>query len=308
MTTASKSITKAKWFTPAWIVLAALVALLILVLVAKGLRQVPAVQSFMHDYPGTSELPPGAPVGFGAWVNWQHFLNFFFLILIIRSGWQVRTITRPPARWTRNNTGLIRTKNPPMKITLHLWFHLSLAALWVLNGIVFIILLFPTGQWMRIVPTRWDVFPNAITVAIKYASLYWPTETGWVNYNSLQLLSYFAIVFLAAPLAFITGVRMSGAWPRNAARLNRIYPIGLARAVHFPVMLFFVLFVIVHVTLVLATGALRNLNHMYGASNADNWVGFWIFAASVVVMVAAVIAARPLLLRPLAGLTGSVTR
>jgi hypothetical protein len=37
-------------------------------------------------------------------------------------------------------------------------------------------------------------------------------------------------------------------------------------------------------------------------------VGFWIFAASLVVMSAAWFAARPLLLRPVAALTGSVTR
>ena len=305
MTTDVKSITTAKWFKPAWIVLAALVALLAVVLIAKGIRQLPAVQSFMTDYPGQSELPEVAPVGFPTWLSWQHFLNFFFIVLIIRSGWQVRTTTRPPAHWTRNNKGLIRTKGSPTKISLHLWFHLSLAALWVLNGIVFLILLFPTGQWMRIVPLKWDVFPNAISVAIQYASLNWPTENGWGNYNSLQLL---ATVFIAAPLAFITGVRMSGAWPKNAATLNRIYPIEVARAIHFPVMLYYVLFIIVHVTLVLATGALRNLNHMYGGSDAENWLGFWIFAASLVAMIAAWIAARPLLLRPVAALTGSVTR
>jgi thiosulfate reductase cytochrome b subunit len=142
----------------------------------------------------------------------------------------------------------------------------------------------------------------------KYASLNWPTENGWVNYNSLQLIAYFVTVFIAAPLAFLTGLRMSGAWPKNASTLNKIYPIEIARAIHFPVMLYYVLFTIVHVTLVLATGALRNLNHMYGGSDAENWVGFGIFAASIVVMVAAWFAARPLLLRPVASLTGSVTR
>jgi hypothetical protein len=39
-------------------------------------------------------------------------------------------------------------------------------------------------------------------------------------------------------------------------------------------MLYFVVFTIVHVTLVLATGALCNLNHMYSGSDAQNWRGF----------------------------------
>jgi thiosulfate reductase cytochrome b subunit len=300
--------TTGKWFRLVWILPAVLLGLAGLVLAAQGIRGLPAVQAFMTDFPGESELSAQAPVGFPAWLSWQHFLNSFFILLIIRSGWQVRTAVRRPVQWTRHNKGLIRTKNPPTRISLNLWFHLSLDALWVLNGIVFYILIFATGQWMRLVPLNWDVFPNAISAALQYASLNWPTENGWVNYNSLQLLTYFVTVFVAAPLAFITGLRMSGAWSRNAASLSKIYPIELARAIHFPVMLYFMFFVVVHVTLVIATGALRNLNHRYGGSDETSWAGFLVFAASLVVMIAAWIAARPVLLRPIAALTGSVTR
>ena len=122
------------------------------------------------------------------------------------------------------------------------------------------------------------------------------------------MLSYFATVFIAAPLAFITGLRMSGAWPKKAAGLNKAFPIDWARAVHFPVMIYFVAFIAVHVFLVLATGALRNLNHMYAVRDDDGWLGFWVFLASVVVMVAAWFLARPLFLRPIASLMGKVSR
>jgi thiosulfate reductase cytochrome b subunit len=298
----------ARWFKPVVAGAVALAALVIVVLAAQGLRTLPGVQSFMADYPGHTELPSGAPTGLPAWLGWQHFLNAFFLVLIIRSGWRVRTVTRPQAYWTRNNSGLVRTKRPPTKISLDLWFHLSLDALWVLNGIVFVVLLLATGQWMRIVPTGWDVFPNAISTALQYASLDWPTENGWVNYNSLQTLAYFTTVFIAAPLALLTGLRMSPAWPRNAAKLNRIYPVEAARAVHLPVMLYFAGFVLVHVSLVLATGALRNLNHMYGSRDDASWAGFWIFVGSALVMVAAWFLAKPLFLRPVASLSGKVTR
>lgn len=305
---ATNKITARKWFPLVWAIPAALVVLAAVVLAAKGIRELPAVHSFMKDFPGRSELPADAPLGFPAWLAWQHFVNFFFIVLIVRAGWKVRTTTRPPARWVRNNTGLIRTKNPPLKISLDLWFHFSLGWLWIVNGVLFYVLIFSTGQWTRIVPVHWDVFPNAVSVAIQYASLNWPVDNGWVNYNALQLLAYFVTVFIAAPLAILTGWRMSGAWPKDAATLSRIYPVQLARAVHLPVMIYFVLFIVVHVTLVLATGALRNLNHMYGGSDAENWTGFWIFAASLVVTIAAWVAARPLLLRPIASLTGSVTR
>ncbi|WP_376766147.1 cytochrome b/b6 domain-containing protein [Arthrobacter mobilis] len=286
----------------------AVVTLVLLVLAAKWLRTLPAVEGFLAAYPGHSELPEDAPVGLPAWLGWQHFLNAFFILLIIRTGWLVRTTARPKAHWTRNNKGLIRTKNPPQKISLDLWFHLTLDALWVLNGAVFIVLLLATGQWMRIVPTSWDVVPNAVSAALQYASLDWPTENGWINYNALQVLAYFTTVFIAAPLALVTGLRMSPAWPKQAEKLNRIYPVEAARAVHFPVMLYFVLFVIVHVFLVFATGALRNLNHMYAARDDGGWAGFWLFAASAVVMAAAWFLARPLFLRPIASLMGKVSK
>nr|WP_240898186.1 cytochrome b/b6 domain-containing protein [Agromyces luteolus] len=262
-----------------------------------------SMQDFMATYPGETHLPEGAPVGLPAWLGWQHFFNVFLIVLIIRSGLQVRTERRPPASWTPR-----WAKGGQGRISLTLWFHQSLDVLWFVNGLVFVVLLFATGQWMRVVPTSWEVIPNAVSAGLQYLSLDWPLENGWVNYNSLQVLAYFATIFIAAPLAAITGVRMSGLWPKNAATLNRIYPVEWARAVHFPVMLYFVGFNIVHVTLVLLTGALRNLNHMYAAQDADGWLGFWIFVASIVVIAAAWIAARPTLLAPIAGLFGKVGR
>ena len=64
----------------------------------------------------------------------------------------------------------------------------------------------------------------------------------------------------------------------------------------------------VHVTLVLVTGALRNLNHMYAARDDYTWWGAGIFAISLIVMAAAWVAVRPAILSSLAGLTGSVRR
>jgi thiosulfate reductase cytochrome b subunit len=300
--------TKSKWFKLVWIIPAALVVLFLIVLAAKGIRSQPSVQSFLHDYPGHSELPDGAPVGFPLWVAIQHGLSALFLLFIIRSGWQIRTTKRPAAYWTRNNSGLIKTRNAPVRIGLHLWFHLSVNTLWVLNGVIFLILIFSTGQWTRIIPTSWDVFPNAVSAGLQYASLNWPTEDGWVNYNGLQLLTYFITVFIAAPLAILTGVRMAPGLAAQFKRIEKVYPIQVARRIHFPVMIWFVAFIVVHVTLVLATGALRNLNHMYAIRDDQSWIGFGVFAASVVVMAVAWVAARPVLLGSAASLTGSVRR
>jgi thiosulfate reductase cytochrome b subunit len=302
------SFRKSRWFPLVWVIPALLLAFVVVVLLANWMRGLPAIQSFMTDYPGRSALPDSAPVGFPAWLAWQHFLNAFLILFVIRSGWMIRTTKRPAAYWTRNNTGLLRTKNPPERISLNHWFHISVDVLWLLNGIVFYILIFVTGQWMRIVPISWDAFPNAVSAGIQYASLNWPLEMGWVNYNALQTLTYFLTVFIAAPLAAITGIRMAPGLALRFKRIERVFPITLARAIHFPVMVYFVAFIVVHVFLVLTTGAINNLNHMYAVRNDESWWGFWIFVASIVVMAVAWVAARPSILSSIAALTGKVRR
>lgn len=173
---------------------------------------------------------------------------------------------------------------------------------------IFVVLLFATGQWMRIVPTSWEVFPNAVSAMLQYVSFDWPTENGWANYNRLQQLAYFTTVFIAAPISVLTGIRMSEWWPTKVEMLNRLYPVGVARTIHFPVMIYFVGFIVAHVALVLLTGALRNLNHMYASRDVVDWVGLILFLGSLVVIAGAWFAVRPLAVAPLAKIFGKVGR
>lgn len=281
------------------------VALLVLaaavVLLARWARGLEPVADFLETYPGSYPLPEGAPVGLPAWLGWQHFFNVFLLVLVVRTGLASRAEKSPPALWTSR-------RNRRRRMSLVVWLHLALDVLWVLNGVAYVVLLFTTGQWMRIVPTSWDVIPNAISAGLQYASLNWPLENSWVNYNSLQQLSYFATVFVAAPLAIVSGARMSAFWPRDAERLNRLVPFSLARAIHLPVMVYFVAFTFVHVVLVLTTGALRNLNHMFAARDAGDWLGFGIFAVSLLVIAAGWALIRPAVVDRVATAFGEVTR
>ena len=286
----------------------AVVGFVILVVAAGWLRTIPVVQEFLNTYPGTTPLPAGAPVGIPAWLGWQHFLNFFFLVLIVRTAWSIRSKKRPDAFWTRSNVGIIRTKAAPRRMGINVWLHLVVDALWVVNGIVFMVLLFATGQWMRIVPTSWDIFPNAVSALLQYASFDWPTHNGWVNYNSIQVLAYFTTVFIAAPIALITGLRLSTAWPLNATRLNAFLAEAPLRWLHNAVLFYFVIFTIVHVTFVMATGALRNLNHMYADNDGTSWAGAAVFAVSILCSTIVWIVLRPSVIRLLAAQTGNVRR
>lgn len=277
----------------------AVVAAAILVLSARGLTTVPGVTEFMERYPGEYDLPAAAEPGFPWWARWSHALNIFLIVLIIRSGMLVRTQQKPPAYWTPKKGG--------KKISFNLWLHTSLDVLWLVNGVIFVVLLFASGHWMRIIPTSWEVFPNALSAMIQYATLDWPVEVGWANYNSIQQLMYFTVVFIAAPLATITGLRMSEWWPEKATKLNKLYPAPLARAIHFPTMIFFVLFIVIHVMLVFSTGALRNLNYMFAGTDVVNWTGFWLFALTIFITVVGWFAARPLVLAPIASVFGRVS-
>ncbi|WP_153006505.1 cytochrome b/b6 domain-containing protein, partial [Leucobacter sp. G161] len=271
----------------------------VIVLAARGVTTLPGVPEFVERYPGEYEPAVVADEGFPAWARWTHFLNLFFMVLIVRSGLMVRHQQKPDAFFTPKRGG--------KKISIHLWLHTSIDLLWLANGIIFVVLLFVTGHWARIVPTSWEVFPNALSAMLQYLTLDWPVENGWVNYNALQQLMYFIIVFIAAPIAAITGVRMSEWWPKNNEKLDKVFPAQLARVLHYPTMLFFVVFVIIHVFLVMTTGALRNLNHMYAGNDGAGWFGFWMFAAGLVAIAIAWFVTRPLLVAPIANLFGKVS-
>ncbi|GGF40817.1 hypothetical protein GCM10010922_15290 [Microbacterium sorbitolivorans] len=245
------------------------------VFIVRGVLSTPELQGFLDRYPGDAPQPASTPEGFPAWLSWTHFLNAFFLVLIVRTGIRVRTEKRAGGLWTS-------TRVKKRRMSLALWGHIAVDCFWILNGVVFVVLLFATGHWARIVPTSWEVFPNALSALLQYVSLDWPTQNSWAYYNALQQLSYFAIVFLAAPLAAITGFRLSTFYP---PKWERAFSWDLAKRIHFPTMLFFVAFVIVHVGLVLTTGVLRNLNHMYAGRDDVSWIGFAVFAGSIVLMV-----------------------
>lgn len=298
-----------RWRRPLMFIGGMVILALAVVLTARGLRSLESVQAFITTYNGHSTMPDSAPTGMPWWMGWQHFLNMFFIVLIIRTGLQIRHEKRPEAMWTPKAGSFYSPKNStPKKVSITTWLHQTLDALWILNGLAFIILLSVTGHWMRVVPTNWDIFPNIASVALQYASLDWPTENGWIHYNALQMVSYFLVIYVAAPLAVLTGLRMSSWWPSNATTLNKIYPVELARTLHFPVMLFFVFFVIAHVFLVLSTGALQNLNHMYTSRDVADFWGLVIFLISVAITAAGWVLLRPTVVIPLASKVGTVSK
>ena len=314
---------RSRWFNLLWLLPIGFVLLIVGVALAKELRGLSAVQSFIADYPGTVP-PPNGQEGIPTWVGWQHFFNLFLFTFIIRSGIQILA-DHPRLYWTRHSTpskqwfrfqkavpddslwtskqdsvtlpGQVGLPGIRHSIGLARWWHFGINTLWLLNGAIFYILIFATGHWQRLVPTSWDFLPHAVSVAIQYLSLDWPVENGWVAYNSLQVLGYFVTVFIAGPLAILTGLGMSPALSTRFKRISSVLSIQTARSLHFLVTVWFIVFIVLHVALVLATAMRENLNHMYASRNDDSWVGFWVFAASMVIVIVGWVAATPFTLR-----------
>jgi methionine sulfoxide reductase catalytic subunit len=316
---------RSRWFNLLWLLPIGFVLLISAVALAKGLRGLPSVQAFIARHPG-ADVGARAEhdAGFSLWAIVQHLLNSFLMIFIIRSGVQILS-DHPRLYWTRHSTpgrDWFRIQKPvpddPLwtakqdsitlpgqvglpgirhSIGLARWWHLGTDAVWLANGLVFFVLLFATSHWRRLVPTSWDVFPNALSVLIQYLSLDWPSDNGWVAYNGLQLLAYFVTVFVAAPLALLTGLGMSPALSTRFRRISKPLSIQTARSLHFLVLVWFLLFIVLHVTFVFTTGLLRNLNHIYAGQNTGGWLGFAIFAATMALMILAWVAATPYTLR-----------
>ena len=78
-----------RWFNTAWLIPLGAALLVTGIAISHELRSYPAVEQFIAHYPGTPASAPAVRSGFPVWLRWQHFLNLFFLMFIMRSGIQI---------------------------------------------------------------------------------------------------------------------------------------------------------------------------------------------------------------------------
>lgn len=312
------------WFNVFWAIPLGAALMLVGIAVGQELRQIPAIQQFIVRYPGTVTSTPAYYSGFPLWLRWQHFLNLLFMMFIIRAGIQILA-NHPRLYWKRDSTpgtewfrfqyevprdGLWTAKDDSVtlpkwlgipgvrhSIGLARWWHFSFDVLWMLNGMIFYVLLFTIYQWQRLLPTSWEIFPNALATVLQYLSLSFPPNDGWVYYNSLQQLTYFATVFFAAPLAIVTGLMQASAISNKLGGIGKIFNRQAARSIHFAVLCWFVFFVCVHVTMVFITGLRHNVTHLFAGLNDNSPLGLEIFGPAMLFVFTAWMLASPLTLR-----------
>ncbi len=250
---------------------------------------------------------PNQPSGFPMWINISHWVNFFFLILIIRSGLSI-LVDHPRLYWNNGcgpETEWIRftpvvfpkdktwtAKQDSRYISpvaglpgyLHTvgiarsW-HFITVPFFILNGVIFIFLLLYTDQWKRLVPASLQIIPDSWNVFVHYATFNMPIEpNGFYHFNALQQLAYFSVIFVMTPLAMLTGLAMSPAIDSRFHWYQKLFfNRQTARSFHFLIMLCYVIFIIVHVALVALTGLHKNMNHIIlNKSNDPSSIGLWV--------------------------------
>ncbi|MCE9524964.1 MAG: molybdopterin-dependent oxidoreductase [Planctomycetales bacterium] len=278
-------------------------------LATVGLPALPAIRAMTPE-------TAASPSGFPAWLRVTHYVNFLFLILLVRSGLQI-LMDHPRLYWSVHCTpGTEWLRFTPLEVPtdcrwtakqesryLSPWiglpgyrhtvgmarhWHFLSVLFWVSNGSVFVFLLLLTDHWKRLVPNSWQVMPDAWAVFVHYATFHLPDEpNSFYQYNALQQLTYFGVVFILAPLAILTGLSMS------PALTNRFkwYPKlpgnrQIGRSLHFLVMCAFVIFLVGHVIMVVVTGFTRNMNHIVMGTDGLSPAGVYLGLLGLGVIVA----------------------
>jgi Ni/Fe-hydrogenase b-type cytochrome subunit len=144
-------------------------------------------------------------------------------------------------------------------------WHLAFAWVFVVGLLIFLVV----SLWNRHVqrdlsPSREELQPRHIWGDIKaHAALRFPTGEAAARYNTLQKLSYGAVIFLLLPLLVLTGLAMapamSAAWPWLVEFFGGRQS---ARSVHFICAAAVGLFILVHLIMVALAGPLNEIRSM----------------------------------------------
>ena len=308
------------WIRPSFLIGAAM--LVLLPVLAAWVEYLFVGLPFIAAVPQIDPDNFAGPHGFPVWVRYCHFFNFLFLTMLIRSGlsiladhprlyfnndctpgteWIRLTPIRVPADrlWTAKDDAryispIVATPGYRHTVGIARSWHFLDVYGFILTGIVFVVMLFGTEQWRRIVPQSTLVPLQAWDTWVHYATFHLPPElNGYYGYNALQQIVYFAFVLVFGPLAILTGIAMSPAAVNRFPWYAKLFGGRQSgRSIHFLTMLSFCAFIVVHVTLVAMTGFVRNMNHIVMGTDDQNHLGTILGLAGIGVVVLLWVAAH----------------
>ena len=252
---------------------------------------------------------------FPFWIRFAHFINLIFITLLIRSGIEILS-SLPKLYWNDHaipGTEWIKftKKEFPPDVKEKVWisleeeesfsswialpghknlgmgrhWHFFSIVFWIANGAIYYILLFTSNEWPRLIPNSWSIFPQAVHDALLYASFHFPPPGD--PYNPIQQLSYFGVVFLLGPFMIATGAAMSPAIGARFPRYTKLFRgRQVARSLHFLGMMGFILFIIVHVTMVIVERFPVTMGDIFLGKETSFGIAIGILGLFVLVVVA----------------------
>ncbi len=142
-------------------------------------------------------------------------------------------------------------------------WHFFFAWLLLFNGLAYLLYSLPSGHfWRDLVPSPAQLRHIGTSIT-DHLRLRFPQGDEARHYNVLQRISYLLILFLVVPLLIIAGLALSpgldAAFPSLTDMLGGRQS---ARTIHFICAFLVTGFVIIHVVMVLLSGALNNLRSM----------------------------------------------
>lgn len=242
-----------------------------------------------------------------------HLVNLFAIIILIRSGLHILA-DHPMLYWTdhtrRDNYWLkfgkkkmpkdkLWTAHDEAETSSHIWtmpggghhefgmarnWHFTMAAIWIVTGVIYCGYMLFSGEWRRLIPTSWSVFPDAWNDLIGYLTLHIPPESAFQPYDALQQLTYAGVVFILAPIMILTAIAMSPALMNRFPRYMLLFGNRrqVARSIHFLGMVGFSLFIIIHVAMVSLVYFYRNIKLItFGTTDIDLAAAITVFASAL---------------------------
>jgi DMSO/TMAO reductase YedYZ molybdopterin-dependent catalytic subunit/thiosulfate reductase cytochrome b subunit len=235
-------------------------------------------------------------LGFPLWVRLAHWFNFLFMVLLVRSGIEILA-AHPKLYWTDHCLPIrawlkFTRKTMPAdrmwtsadeevecpawlglpgghNLGLGRYWHYAAALGWLVTGILYVVLMCASHQWLRLVPTSWQIIPEAWRSFTMYATFRLPEPPGSYNYdpdlpfNALQQLAYFTTIFILSPFMILTGLAMSPSLGARFPWYIRLFggrqP---ARSLHFLGLVAFLGFFAVHMLMVVVHGIPTEMGKM----------------------------------------------
>lgn len=251
-------------------------------------------------------------IDFPVWLRISHLINVIFITLLIRSG--IEILSAHPKLYTNDKAidgkewiKFSRKKMPKDKLwtstdeetKFSSWialpgrsnlglgrhWHFFSIIFWVGNGVAYYVLIFATGLWRTLIPTSFAFFPEAFKTMLAMAQGHLPPLGN--PFDPAQQLAYAGVIFILGPLMLLTGAAMSPAVDARFPWYPKIFRGRQgARSIHFLCLIGFILFIIMHITLVVVDGFQFNMaNIIFGGGEVSLLVATILFLLYFIVVI-----------------------